>query len=162
MSSVDDVVLLGGDRMPALMERVEESLEDAGTEHGPELARLASETLSAGGKRLRPLLVLICGGASEDEALVRSSTAVELIHMATLVHDDVLDAALLRRGRETVFARDGRPAATATGCSPRTTTPTRCASCRMHVLRWPGESSPSDTIPTGWTWPRTATCCAAS
>jgi len=78
MSSVDDVVLLGGDRMPALLERVEESLEDAGTEHGPELARLASETLSAGGKRLRPLLVLICGGASEDEALVRSSTAVEL------------------------------------------------------------------------------------
>jgi geranylgeranyl pyrophosphate synthase len=115
MSSVDDVVLLGGDRMPALIKRVEECLEEASTEHGPELARLASETLSAGGKRLRPLLVLICGGASEDEALVRSGTAVELIHMATLLHDDVLDAATLRRGRETVFARDGRPAATATG-----------------------------------------------
>jgi geranylgeranyl pyrophosphate synthase len=115
MSTVDEVVLLGGDGMPALMERVERVLESAGAGHGPALGRPASDTLTAGGKRLRPLLVLICGGADDDEALVRAAAAVELIHMATLVHDDVVDAALLRRGRRTVFAADGRPAAVATG-----------------------------------------------
>jgi geranylgeranyl pyrophosphate synthase len=46
---------------------------------------------------------------------VRAAVAVELIHMATLVHDDVVDGALLRRGRPTVFATSGREAATATG-----------------------------------------------
>ena len=115
MSTVDEVVLLGGEGMPRLMARVERRLEEAGTGDGPELGRAASETLAAGGKRLRPLLVLICGGGSEDERLVRVAAAVELVHMATLVHDDVVDGALLRRGRTTVFAGDGREAATATG-----------------------------------------------
>ena len=115
MSTVDEVVLLGGEGMPRLMERVERRLEQAGTGGGPELGRAATETLAAGGKRLRPLLVLICGGAQKGESLVRVAAAVELIHMATLVHDDVVDGALLRRGRTTVFAGDGREAATAAG-----------------------------------------------
>jgi geranylgeranyl pyrophosphate synthase len=114
MSTVDEVVLLGGEGMPALMDRVERRLEHSGSLHGPALGRPASDTLAAGGKRLRPLLVLICGGV-QDEQLVRVAAAVELIHMATLVHDDVVDAALLRRGRRTVFAAEGREVATATG-----------------------------------------------
>jgi geranylgeranyl pyrophosphate synthase len=72
-------------------------------------------TLSAGGKRLRPLLVLICGGQQGGEATVRAAAAIELVHMATLVHDDVLDAAPLRRGRPTVAAASGRERAVATG-----------------------------------------------
>jgi geranylgeranyl pyrophosphate synthase len=61
--------------------------------------------------------VFICAGefAGDDGALVQAGAAVELLHMATLVHDDVLDRADLRRGRPTVFARGGAPAATATG-----------------------------------------------
>ena len=101
--------------MPTLMERVEQVLEETSTGGGPELRAAASDTLSAGGKRLRPLLVLICGGSRDDEALVRAAAAVELIHMATLVHDDVVDNAQLRRGRPTVFASGGRETATATG-----------------------------------------------
>lgn len=82
---------------------------------GEALAAHASTTLAAGGKRLRPVLVFVCAGAAESEDLVRAGAAVELLHMATLVHDDVLDRAELRRGKPTVFATGGREAATSTG-----------------------------------------------
>ena len=70
---------------------------------------------SAGGKRLRPILVLLCAGPDGDGAVVRAAAATELVHMATLVHDDVLDAAPLRRGLPTVAATSGRDRAVATG-----------------------------------------------
>lgn len=83
------------------------------------LADRSGSTLAAGGKRLRPLLVFICGAgearAASSHGLVAVACAVELVHMAALLHDDVLDAAALRRGKPTVFATDGREAATATG-----------------------------------------------
>ncbi len=77
----------------------------------------AGDTLAAGGKRLRPLLVFLAAGAPppETEALLRAAVAVELVHSATLVHDDVLDGSALRRGRPTVVAAAGRRLATATG-----------------------------------------------
>ncbi len=114
MSTVDEMVRLGGERVPALMQRVERALE-ASAGDGAELQGAAADILAAGGKRLRPLLVLICGDARDDDRLVRAAAAVELIHMATLVHDDVVDSAMLRRGRPTVFAREGRERAAATG-----------------------------------------------
>jgi geranylgeranyl pyrophosphate synthase len=66
---------------------------------------------------LRPLLVCLAAGAPppETDGLVRAAVAVELVHGATLVHDDVLDGSALRRGRPTVVATGGRSAATATG-----------------------------------------------
>jgi geranylgeranyl pyrophosphate synthase len=81
------------------------------------LARYAGDTIAAGGKRLRPLLVCLAAGAPPPETpgLTRAAVAVELIHGATLVHDDVLDGASLRRGRPTVVAAGGRGVATATG-----------------------------------------------
>src|SRR5262249_15533970 len=68
-------------------------------------------------KRLRPLLVCIAAGVPppETEGLVRAAVSVELVHGATLVHDDVLDGSPLRRGRPTVVAAGGRHLATATG-----------------------------------------------
>jgi geranylgeranyl pyrophosphate synthase len=83
--------------------------------HGELLGEAATMTLAAGGKRLRPLLVLLCAGSRAGEGTVRAATAIELIHMATLVHDDVLDSAPLRRGLPTVAATAGRGRATATG-----------------------------------------------
>jgi geranylgeranyl pyrophosphate synthase len=115
MSAVDDLVLLGGGRMPALIERAERCLEGIAAGHGEVLADAAAGTLAAGGKRLRPLLVLLCAGENEGEGPVRAAAAVELVHMATLVHDDVVDRAALRRGRATVFATQGRQTATAAG-----------------------------------------------
>ena len=101
--------------LPARLGRVEEVLRELSRGHGEPLAGDAGTTLAAGGKRMRPLLVLICGGAAAGEEVERAATAIELVHMATLVHDDVLDAAPLRRGRPTVAASGGRGRATATG-----------------------------------------------
>ncbi len=101
--------------LPTRLGTVEKRLREATQGHGATLERDASATLLAGGKRLRPLLVLLCGGAAGGDAAVRAATAVELVHMATLVHDDVLDDAPLRRGRPTVAATSGRSQATATG-----------------------------------------------
>jgi geranylgeranyl pyrophosphate synthase len=97
------------------MEAVEERLGRLVEGHGEALAADAGATLAAGGKRLRPMLVLLSAGPAAGEAAICAATAVELVHMATLVHDDVLDAAPLRRGRPTVAATSGRGRATATG-----------------------------------------------
>lgn len=101
--------------LPARLGRVEEILREQGLGHGDALARDAAMTLEAGGKRLRPMLVLLSAGEEGREEVVRAAAAIELIHMATLVHDDVLDAAPLRRGQPTVAATSGRERATATG-----------------------------------------------
>jgi geranylgeranyl pyrophosphate synthase len=114
LSSVLDA---GGERLRAQIARTEERLGEVAAGHGETLAGYSGDTLSAGGKRLRPTLVFICAGdaSSQDGSLVHAGAAVELLHMATLVHDDVLDRATLRRGRPTVFASGGARAATATG-----------------------------------------------
>ena len=101
--------------LPARMEAVEERLGRLVEGHGEALAADAGATLAAGGKRLRPMLVLLSAGPRGGEAAIRGATAVELVHMATLVHDDVLDAAPLRRGHPTVVARSGRNRALAVG-----------------------------------------------
>jgi len=104
----------GGPQLAALLEQTEARLREVAGGHGQALATHAEGTLAAGGKRLRPILVFLCADAKKEE-LVAAAAAVELLHMATLVHDDVLDGAILRRGRPTVFAEGGRLAATATG-----------------------------------------------
>ena len=112
---VQPVLDTAGEHVGRLLTRTEELLEEIASGHGEALSRHASSTLAAGGKRLRPVLVFVCAGAAESTDLVRAGAAVELLHMATLVHDDVLDRAPMRRGRPTVFWTDGRDAATATG-----------------------------------------------
>ena len=101
--------------LPARLGEVEDHLRAAIGEHGELLGADASATLAAGGKRLRPMLVLLCAGEAGGAAAVRAATAIELIHMATLVHDDVLDEAPLRRGVPTVVATSGRGRAEAAG-----------------------------------------------
>ncbi|MCB0868129.1 MAG: polyprenyl synthetase family protein [Solirubrobacterales bacterium] len=100
--------------LPARMTEVEQGLLAAVRGDG-ELADDAVRTLKAGGKRMRPMLVLLCAGPLAGAKAVRAGIAVELIHMASLVHDDVLDRAPLRRGLPTVFASSGRDRATALG-----------------------------------------------
>jgi len=114
--SVEAIVQAAGPHVPVLLARVEDRLAELASGHGPILAELAGETIAAGGKRLRPLLVLLAAGpAAHESDLVAAAAAVELVHSATLVHDDVLDAAQLRRGLPTVWAHGGRELAIATG-----------------------------------------------
>lgn len=113
-AQLGSVLAAGGPELAELLDRTEERLMRATEGHGQELGRHAGGTLAAGGKRLRPVLVFL-SAERPDERLVAAGVAVELLHMATLVHDDVLDGAELRRGRPTVFANGGRAAATATG-----------------------------------------------
>jgi geranylgeranyl pyrophosphate synthase len=101
--------------LPARMAEVEERLAELSAGYGPRLGEEAEATLTAGGKRLRPILVLMAAGDGAGERAVRAASAVELVHMATLVHDDVLDGAPVRRGRPTVVARSGRDRAVGVG-----------------------------------------------
>jgi geranylgeranyl pyrophosphate synthase len=85
----------------------------AGDGQHPDLRSALDHLLAAGGKRIRPTLGLLVGnmlGAPEDK-LVTLGASVELLHTATLVHDDLIDGALLRRGMPTLNAR-WSPAAT--------------------------------------------------
>jgi geranylgeranyl pyrophosphate synthase len=77
-------------------------------------ATVGAEALAAGGKRLRPLLVFLAS-PPEREPPSAAGVAVELVHMATLVHDDLIDRAGYRRGRASAWARYGSGAARAAG-----------------------------------------------
>ena len=115
--TVEAVVDAAGAHIRGLMTALEQRLAELAVGHGEVLAGHAGDTIAAGGKRLRPLIVFVAAGDQADDGrgLVRAAAAVELVHSATLVHDDVLDAADLRRGRPTVVASAGRAMATATG-----------------------------------------------
>ncbi len=115
--SVEAIVQAAGPHVAVLLARVEDRLTALAIGHGPVLAEHATSTIAAGGKRLRPLLVLLAAGREpgDPRELLAGAAAVELVHSATLVHDDVLDAAPLRRGEPTVWATGGRSLAVATG-----------------------------------------------
>ncbi|HEX6547662.1 MAG TPA: polyprenyl synthetase family protein [Candidatus Dormibacteraeota bacterium] len=76
-----------------------------------------ADLFAAGGKRLRPALLLLAAnlGRYDFEHLAPAAMAVELVHAATLVHDDVIDRAATRRGRPTVAASAGAEAAIVIG-----------------------------------------------
>jgi heptaprenyl diphosphate synthase len=99
------------------LDRVEEALEKAVGADSDLLAATASHLLAAGGKRFRPMLVLLAGylGEPTDPRLIQGSVAIELVHLATLYHDDVIDEADSRRGSPSVNARWDNTVAILTG-----------------------------------------------
>jgi geranylgeranyl pyrophosphate synthase len=103
--------------LDAYLELLEARLERSVGSHPGLVGAIGTDTLAAGGKRLRPVLVFLCAPAEDrtGERAVAGGAAVELVHMATLVHDDLLDGADLRRGRPTAWAEHGTDAAKATG-----------------------------------------------
>jgi geranylgeranyl pyrophosphate synthase len=112
LTTLEAVVALPG--VDDYMVRVEERLAAAVGVRGGRVSAVGADALAAGGKRLRPLLAFLCAppGAAPP---VAAGVAVELVHMATLVHDDLVDGAKLRRGRAAAWAAHGAGAARASG-----------------------------------------------
>jgi geranylgeranyl pyrophosphate synthase len=86
------------------LQLVQARLEEAVRIDYPGVADLVLGLVRAGGKRLRPLILLLAGRAFTDnrETLVTAGAGVELLHSASLVHDDTVDRAAMRRGRPTL------------------------------------------------------------
>jgi len=93
------------------LKAIDELLHEVVTSNVTILDEASHHIISSGGKRVRPQLVLLsylAAGGQELEEVVPLAAAVELIHTATLVHDDINDHSLMRRGKITVHARWGR------------------------------------------------------
>ena len=112
MSTLEDVRRLPG--LDSYLEQVEERLAAAVASYSGRVAEVGSDVLASGGKRLRPLLTFLCSPPN-GPAPVAAGVAVELVHMATLVHDDLIDGAAIRRGWQAAWAAHGPEAARATG-----------------------------------------------
>jgi geranylgeranyl pyrophosphate synthase len=112
VTTLEAVVALPG--VDEYMAQVEDRLSAAVGSHGGRVAAVGADALAAGGKRLRPLLAFLCAPPDADPP-VAAGTAVELVHMATLVHDDLIDRAHFRRGKAAAWSVYGADAARATG-----------------------------------------------
>lgn len=103
--------------LAADLERVERKMRELVHPEHPELTAVLQSLLGSGGKRLRPALALLAGRvyAADPDKLVSLAASIEMLHTATLVHDDLIDGALMRRGKTTVNARWNTGATVLTG-----------------------------------------------
>jgi len=96
---------------------LDECLRDQIQAFEPEIREMAGYCIDTSGKRIRPALVFLSGWKDEEVTpdLVKVAAVVELVHLATLVHDDIMDEADIRRGRDTATRRFGPEAAVLLG-----------------------------------------------
>lgn len=99
------------------LRRVETRLAEAVKSSYPFVTETSAHLVEAGGKRFRPLMTLLSAGFGDPdrEAVYDAATVVELTHLATLYHDDVMDEAPLRRGRQSANSRWDNSVAILTG-----------------------------------------------
>ena len=99
------------------MAKVDEVIADRLSSGVPLVGQVAQYIISAGGKRLRPVILLLTSGALnyQDARKFSLAAVVEFIHTATLLHDDVVDESTLRRGRPTANENFGNPASVLVG-----------------------------------------------
>jgi geranylgeranyl pyrophosphate synthase len=100
--------------LEAYLDALEERLDATVASHPGVVAEVGAEVLAAGGKRLRPLLVYLAA-APDTEPPLAAGVAVELVHTATLVHDDLIDGVEVRRGRAAAWSAHGAEAARSAG-----------------------------------------------
>ena len=100
------------------LELVEDKLSGSVVSGAANLTEIARHLISGGGKRVRPLVTLLAFnafGGTRGEDILDIATAIELIHGATLLHDDIIDGADFRRGRESAYKRFGLAPTLVTG-----------------------------------------------
>ena len=121
-AALDDLARRGAERGLDLgpgLALVEQRLRDAVHADLPLLQEAGRHLVDAGGKRFRPMLVLLTGmlggRRATDDALVDAGVVVELVHLATLYHDDVIDGAERRRGEVAAHVRWSNTTAILTG-----------------------------------------------
>ena len=101
------------DSAKAYLDDDEERLREEVATHPGLVSLVGAESVEAGGKRLRPLLIHLVG--DDHEQALRCSVAIELVHTATLVHDDLIDGATMRRTQPAAWHAHGEAAARTTG-----------------------------------------------
>ncbi|MFP6809259.1 MAG: polyprenyl synthetase family protein [Pseudomonadales bacterium] len=96
---------------------VDQVIKDSLSSNVPLVEEISGYLIEAGGKRLRPLLVLLCAKACgyKGNDHIKLAAVIEFLHTAMLLHDDVVDESNLRRGRKTVNAAWGNPASVLVG-----------------------------------------------
>jgi geranylgeranyl pyrophosphate synthase len=99
------------------LERVEKRLREKKVEHHPNLDKALDLLLNSGGKRIRPITAILAGQllGADPESIITHAAAIEMLHTATLVHDDLIDGSLLRRGTPTLNAQWSSGATVLTG-----------------------------------------------
>ncbi len=99
------------------LQRVETRLNEAVKSSYPFVTETSAHLVEAGGKQFRPLMTFLCAdfGDADTDAVYDAATVVELTHLATLYHDDVMDEAPLRRGRPSANSRWDNSVAILTG-----------------------------------------------
>lgn len=99
------------------LKKVEALLLDMVSDGGERISEVAKYTFQSGGKRLRPILIVLTSKlfGYKGEEHIKLASAVELVHTATLLHDDVVDGASLRRGRPSVNSVWGNEISILTG-----------------------------------------------
>lgn len=105
-------------RLAPQMAALDAFMQEQVAQFEPEIRDMAAYCVETSGKRLRPTLVFISGWQGDgviDRDLVRAAGVVEMVHMATLVHDDIMDQAVLRRSRPTASRKFGPDAAVLLG-----------------------------------------------
>ncbi len=110
-------LLLDKDNIKNEMLEVEKLLYKSVKSKEAIITQATTDLLDSGGKRLRPLLTILSAlyGDYDKKKIIGLATAIEIIHMATLVHDDIIDLANIRRGAPTIQSKWGKDIAVFTG-----------------------------------------------
>ncbi|MBX4201562.1 polyprenyl synthetase family protein [Candidatus Saccharibacteria bacterium] len=107
--------LLGVPKLPDYLETVNQRLNHAVQSANPGLRRPLQKVISAKSKRLRPALLFASAGGKLNEKTVSCGTAIELLHLGSLVHDDLIDNADSRWGKLSIATTDGYATAVLAG-----------------------------------------------
>lgn len=129
--------------LPEALERVEARLAELMGSREPLLTDIATYLIDSGGKRVRPAVTVMifraCGGQGMDE-IVDVATALELIHSATLLHDDIIDNSEIRRGKDSAFRKYGLANTLVTGDFVFSRAFQLCARFEEKLIRWAAEA----------------------